>query len=290
MMKVRIALMFFVIPALSVIIGSDRADAFQAEVIPENIYQGDAFIIKISGAEDPETPVALMDGKQFVFSKCGEDCLIAIGAIDLGTKPGRKKIKIATGKKEQDLSLVVKRAKFPSISLTLPEAKVSPGAVDMKRIQKENQRLKELWDKETQRMWEGDFIRPVKNEISTVFGTKRIFNKKRTSIHRGMDFRAKEGEEVRATNKGKAVLAEELFFGGNTVILDHGQGIYTVYMHLSAFNIQNGDIISKGGVIGLAGSTGRATGPHLHFGVKVSGLNTNPVSLFDLKLLSVDLK
>jgi murein DD-endopeptidase MepM/ murein hydrolase activator NlpD len=79
-------------------------------------------------------------------------------------------------------------------------------------------------------------------------------------------------------------LAEELFFGGNTVILDHGQGIYTIYMHLSKFNVSPGDTVSKGDVIGLVGSTGRATGPHLHFGAKVTGINVNPASLINLKL------
>jgi len=239
MMTLRTALLFFVILALFIFIETADAIAFQAKISPQDIYQGDAFVIKVSGTKSSEAPVAIMDGKQFVFSKCGEDCFIAIGAVDLETKPGRKKIKLEMRNQEQYLGLVVKRAMFPSISLTLPEEKVSPGAEDMERIEKENEKLKELWGKETEPMWKGDFIRPVKNEISTVFGTKRIFNKKKTSIHRGMDFRAKEGEEIKASNQGRVVLAEELFFGGNTVILDHGSGIYTVYMHLSALNVKN---------------------------------------------------
>jgi murein DD-endopeptidase MepM/ murein hydrolase activator NlpD len=283
-MKIKTAFLFFVILAQSVIVGSGIAYSFQVKVIPKKIYQGDAFVIKVTGTKHSEAPVASMDGKQFVFSKCGEDCFIAIGAVDLEIKPGRKKIKLALRNQKKNLSLIVKRGKFPSMSLTLPEEKVSPGAEDMKIIENENERLKELWGKETERMWEGNFIRPVENGASTAFGTKRILNEERISIHKGTDFRAEEGEEVKASNSGKVVLAEELFFGGNTVILDHGSGIFTVYMHLSAFKIQNRDIVSKGDVIGLAGSTGRASGPHLHFGIKVSGVNANPVSLFSLKL------
>jgi murein DD-endopeptidase MepM/ murein hydrolase activator NlpD len=123
---------------------------------------------------------------------------------------------------------------------------------------------------------------PLENETSTLFGTKRILNKKRVSVHKGLDI--KWEEEVKASNSGRVVLAEELFFGGNTIILDHGQGIYTIYMHLSEFNITPEDIISKGDVIGLVGSSGRSTGPHLHFGVKVLNINTNPISLVKLNL------
>jgi murein DD-endopeptidase MepM/ murein hydrolase activator NlpD len=133
-------------------------------------------------------------------------------------------------------------------------------------------------------MWEGKFIAPLENEISTVFGTKRVMNEKWTSVHRGMDIRGKEGEQVRASNSGKVVLSEELFYGGNTLVLDHGQGIFSVYMHLSGFNVKSGDIVSKGDAIGLVGSSGRSTGPHLHFGVKVVGINVNPVSLMKLEL------
>ncbi len=91
-------------------------------------------------------------------------------------------------------------------------------------------------------------------------------------------------KEIEASNRGRVVLAEELFFGGNTVVVDHGQGIFTVYMHLSEFNVSPGDLVEKNAVIGYVGSTGRSNGPHLHFGVKVAGINTNPVSLTRLKL------
>ena len=89
-------------------------------------------------------------------------------------------------------------------------------------------------------MWDGGFLSPLEHDVSTVFGTKRIMNGTWTSIHRGMDIRGKEGDDVMASNNGKVVLAEELFFGGNTIILDHGQGIYTIYMHLSKFNVNAG--------------------------------------------------
>jgi murein DD-endopeptidase MepM/ murein hydrolase activator NlpD len=136
----------------------------------------------------------------------------------------------------------------------------------------------------TDRVWDGEFIQPLDNEVSTVFGVKRIMNKKKTSLHRGVDFRGKSGEPVRAFNRGRVVLADELFYGGNTVILDHGQGIYSIYMHLSKFNVKVNDILEKGTVVGRVGSSGRATGPHLHFGVKIRSINTNPLSFLELGL------
>jgi len=154
----------------------------------------------------------------------------------------------------------------------------------MMRAKREDKRLKSICQIVSERLWEGKFILPLENDISTVFGTKRIINQKMISIHRGVDLKGQEGEEVKASNSGRAVLAEELFFGGNTIILDHGQGIYTIYMHLSKFNVKPEDIILKGDIIGFVGSSGRSTGPHLHFGVKVMDINTNPVSLAKLNL------
>jgi murein DD-endopeptidase MepM/ murein hydrolase activator NlpD len=93
-----------------------------------------------------------------------------------------------------------------------------------------------------------------------------------------------EGDKVKASNSGRVVIAEELFFGGKTIVLDHGQGIYTIYMHLLRMDVNAGDVVSKGEVIGFVGSSGRATGPHLHFGAKVLNMSVNPVSLWKLHL------
>jgi len=283
-MKIETLFLCLILFILFLFIGATGSEAFQIKVSPQRIYQGDVFVIKVSGMKHSPSPSAILEGKQMSFSSCGEGCFIAIGAVDIDTKPGRKTVSLNIRKKKTKVKFSARSKEFPLIYLTLSEEKVSPGEEDMKRIEKENERLKELWGKETEKIWEGDFIKPVENEISTVFGTKRVLNQERESIHRGIDLKAKEGEEVRASNSGKVMLAEELFFGGNTLILDHGQGIYTVYMHLSVFNVKPGDIVSKGEVIGLAGSTGRASGPHLHFSVKVSGTSANPVSLFGLKL------
>jgi murein DD-endopeptidase MepM/ murein hydrolase activator NlpD len=260
------------------------AHAFQAEVIPSQIRPGDAFMVQITVDQSSDVPAASFKKKKLPLSSCGEGCYIAVGAAGLATEPGNYTVSIKSGDRSRNLVVKVLQTHFPEIHLTLPDKKVFLNDKDLARAQKEAETLKAIWIKDTERLWKGKFVLPLENEISTQFGLKRIINKKKNSRHRGMDIRGKKGEEVRASNRGRVVLAEELFFGGKTVILDHGQGIYTIYMHLSDFKAKRDAVVSKGEVVGLVGATGRATGPHLHFGVKVLNINANPVSLIGLVL------
>lgn len=283
MMRCR-AILFLLTSAFLLSSRITSVDAFQVDVAPRKISPGDAFVIRITGAEISQSPSASLNGKQFYFSGCGGGCFVTIGAVDLKTKPGVCRVKVKIGKKKINSRIVVKRTTFPILKLTLPEEKVFLNQEDLMRAKNEEERLKSICGIVSDRLWEGRYILPLENNISTVFGTKRIINRKMISLHRGIDIKGQEGEEVRASNTGRVVLAEETFFGGNTIILDHGQGIYTIYMHLSKFAVSPLDIVSKGGVIGLVGSTGRSSGPHLHFGVKVMNINTNPVSFAELAL------
>jgi murein DD-endopeptidase MepM/ murein hydrolase activator NlpD len=274
----------FLVSAFLLFFTHSPVSAFQAEVSPYEINPGDAFIIKVTGAETSEIPDASLEGKPFYFSSCGKGCFVSIGAVRLETKPGVYEILLSIGKEKRSLNIVVKRTSFPTVRLTLPEDLVFLSPENLRRAEREEEKLKFLFQVVSERLWRGSFIRPLENEISTIFGTKRILNEKKISIHRGVDIKGKEGEGVKASNSGRVVLAEELFFGGNTVILDHGQGIYTFYMHLSRFNVKLHDYVSKGDIIGFVGSTGRSSDSHLHFGVKVLNINTNPVAFVALKL------
>jgi murein DD-endopeptidase MepM/ murein hydrolase activator NlpD len=255
-----------------------------AEISPQKISPGDAFIIKVTGVKSGQTLCASFGKTEIPFGNCGEGCYLAIWAVDIQTKPKAYYVHVTAGKKKIKLKLRIKKTNFPELHLSLPDEKVFPSPDDLDRVEKENNKLKDIWQNVSERLWEGKFIAPLENEISTVFGTKRVINEKFASVHRGMDIRGKEGEQVRASNSGKVVLSEELFYGGNTLVLDHGQGIFSIYMHLSGFNVKSGDIVSKGDAIGLVGSSGRSTGPHLHFGVKVAGINVDPSSLMKLQL------
>ncbi|PKL51727.1 MAG: hypothetical protein CVV37_04960 [Nitrospira bacterium HGW-Nitrospira-1] len=261
-----------------------QADAFQAELKPASIRQGDAFLLRVTGLNRSIEPSAMLNKKPLRFSSCGEGCFVAIGAVDLNARAGVYRIPLKIGQHKSILRLRVLKGRFETIHLTLPEEKVSPVPEDIDRIKREAGLLTSIWEIDSERLMEGGFVFPLENPLSTPFGTKRIINKETVSIHRGLDIKGKEGEDIHASNRGRVVLTEELFFGGNTLILDHGHGIFTVYMHLSGFNVGLGDLVSKNDVIGFVGSSGRSSGPHLHFGVKVTGMNINPVSITRLRL------
>lgn len=261
-----------------------HADAFQAKVLPSRIHPGDAFMVMVSGLKKEAEPSALLNEKPLHFSSCGKGCFIGLGAFDLSTRPGVYRMLLKAGQQKTLLRMHVLKGRFETINLTLPEEKVSPSPENIVRIEKEADLLSSIWQIDSERLWEGSFLLPLQNPLSIPFGTKRIINMGTVSIHKGLDMRGQEGEEIKASNTGRVILTEELFFGGNTVILDHGQGIFTVYMHMSGFKVSPGDLVSKNDIIGFVGSTGRASGPHLHFGVKVTGINVNPVSLTGLNL------
>lgn len=270
--------------AIFVFLLCNPSSALEVAVSPKEVLPGDAFVIKVTDIEFSKLPSAYCFGKKYHFSPCGEHCLIAVGAVEIKTSPGVYPVTVRTDGKIKRENIVVRPKTFPIIELTMPEEKIFLSPSNLARVKKETRKLKLIFQKVNQRIWKGSFLLPLRNEISSQYGAKRIFNKKRISIHRGIDIKGKEGEEVRASNHGKVVLARELFFGGNTIILDHGLGIYSLYMHLSRVRVRLGEMVSKGDVIGLVGSSGRSTGPHLHFGIKIMNTSANPLSLVRLGL------
>jgi murein DD-endopeptidase MepM/ murein hydrolase activator NlpD len=277
-------ILFFLLSVLFVLGTDASAKSLRAEISPRKIKPGDVFFIRVKNAKSSEVPVASLAGGEFSFSACGEGCFIAIGAADIKATPGPHIVKMKVGSERRNLRISVKRVRFPMVKLTLPEDKVilSPG--DLERARNEEKKLEGIFQTISGKLWNGAFVMPLENELSTTFGTERIMNEKLVSVHKGIDIRGKEGEDVKASNDGRVAVAEGLFFGGNTVVIDHGQGVFTVYMHLSKMKVSPGDLVSKGEIIGFVGSSGRATGPHLHFGAKVAYIPVNPVSLIELRL------
>ena len=257
--------------------------ALTVKVLPTEISPGDAFVIKVEGAGG-SVPEAAPGGNSLDFTGCGKGCFEAIDSFGVDTHPGSYPIKVKAGQTDLKITVTVKRTVFPTINLTLPEKEVILGAKNLERAKREEKLLEAIWRRDTPRLWEGGFVFPLPTEVSSPFGLRRVMNGERISIHKGIDMKGRAGQKVRACNSGRVVLARNLFFGGNTVVVDHGTGIYSIYMHLSRFDVQPGEKVSKGQTIGLVGSTGRATGPHLHFSVKVGDISTNPVSLIRLPL------
>ncbi len=274
----------FFITALFVFSAPANAKTLRVTVSPGKISPGDAFFIRVRNVKTSLPPSASLSGKEFYFGGCGDGCYLAVGSVDMETKRGCHIIKLKSGNKIRNLKLYVRKARFPETELTLPDDEVFLSPEDLDRAKNDSRRLEEIFQRVSDKLWDGSFIKPVENDLSTAFGAKRIMNGKWVSVHKGVDIKGREGEEVRASNNGRVILGEELFFGGKTIVLDHGQGIYTVYMHLLGMEVNPGDIVSKGEIIGFVGSSGRSTGPHLHFSAKILNLSVNPVSLWNLHL------
>jgi murein DD-endopeptidase MepM/ murein hydrolase activator NlpD len=181
--------------------------------------------------------------------------------------------------------VVVGKGKYHSIAASVPKQYTEPNPEQVQKIDQDKTLKEHAFARMTsEREWSGSFRPPVKAQISDVFGTSRTFNGKTQSVHQGLDYAVPEGTPVAAVNGGTVLLAQPLFFEGNCVVLDHGQGLLTLYMHLSKIEVKEGDRVTSGERIGLSGGTGRATGPHLHVAVRWQGVYLNPATLLSLQL------
>ena len=184
------------------------------------------------------------------------------------------------GKPSVQQHIRIEQKKFPVQELKVARAYVEPPPEVRARIAEEAKRSREVLGVfSQQRRWRLPMQRPAPGEISSAFGLRRVFNGQPRSQHRGLDLRGAEGTPVLAMEDGTVALAEELYFSGNVVYLDHGLGLFSVYAHLSAIDVRPGQQVSRGQALGKVGSTGRATGPHLHLGCYALGMAVNPLPL-----------
>jgi murein DD-endopeptidase MepM/ murein hydrolase activator NlpD len=238
-------------------------------------------------------------GHEIVFSfDAGSKTWFALAGVSLETAPGTYALNL-TGETKGKTSgakisfshkFAVARANYPKIAVKLSvEGKFTePTPEQVKQIQEGQEIKKDYLSRVTaEREWSGQFRAPVEASISDVFGSVRIFNGKTSSPHQGLDFRVPSGTPVAAMNDGTVLLARPLYFEGGFVVLDHGQGLLTLYLHLSEFKVKEGEQVKRGQEIALSGGTGRATGPHLHVAVRWQGTYLDPERLLQLRLPSV---
>lgn len=210
-------------------------------------------------------------------------------AADLEKAPGEYELKVtgqtASGEKIScSVTVTVRKGLFATEKLQVGRQFVEPSPEQIKRADEERQKLRDIFDRVTpERLWDGSFQIPLDGVTTgSNFGRRRILNGNPGSPHGGADLPGITGTPVHATQRGRVVLAEELFFSGNTVVLDHGLGIYTFYGHLSEIDVKVGDTVDAGAVLGKVGATGRVTGPHLHWGLTVERARVNPMLLVKL--------
>ncbi len=170
------------------------------------------------------------------------------------------------------LKVKVKPIKYPEEVLQVDSKKVELSKKDLKRAVKERAILDQIYKTSNpQKYFSANFVKPMESVITSYYGTARVYNSIKNSPHLGVDFRAAEGERVPVTNDGKVVFADNLFFTGYTVIVDHGLNIFSVYAHLSKLQVKAEQFVKRGDLLGLSGKTGRVSGPHLHWGIKING-------------------
>ena len=203
--------------------------------------------------------------------------------IPIGKKPQKIVIELkwkdSNGRRQTDkVSLRIVEGNYKKEILQVAPKHVSPSPKDLQRIKAEKKEIRSIYASSSNtRLWYGHFVKPLNSDITSVFGTQRLFNGQLQSYHRGTDFRAKVGTPVFASNFGTVRLAKNLFYSGNIVIVDHGKGIFTNYAHLSKIDVRPGQYIARGDQIGLSGATGRVSGPHLHWGVKINDAYVDPL-------------
>jgi murein DD-endopeptidase MepM/ murein hydrolase activator NlpD len=201
--------------------------------------------------------------------------------IDLDTKPGRYDVSISAGPSETDriIHLLTVRPKtFPTRQLKVDPAFVNPPAEAMARIRDDAERLNGVWTSSSAtRLWSGPFVRPVPDAANSAFGSRSVFNGEPRSAHGGADFSSPAGTPVKAPNDGRIALAGDLYFTGNTVVIDHGGGLLSLFAHLRAISVRESESVKAGVVVGEVGATGRVTGPHLHWTVRANRARVDPL-------------
>ncbi|ADP86403.1 Peptidase M23 [Nitratidesulfovibrio vulgaris RCH1] len=206
--------------------------------------------------------------------------------VALDAAPGVRSFSVRRGDEAESWAVrrqvQVQRVEYPVQKLTVAGRYVNLPKATLARHEAERQRVREILGRFTPEVhWRLPFKRPVPGEVSSDFGLRREFNGERRAPHRGLDLRGGEGDSVRACAAGRVMLAEEHYFSGNVVYIDHGLGVVSSYMHLSAFSVRPGDMVSAGDEVGKVGKTGRVTGPHLHFGLAVLGESIAPLPLLE---------
>jgi len=251
-------------------------------VSPKKIVPGGLMVVTVKNADGPVE--GSFRGKTLHFNPA-KGSYKAVTGIDLNVEPGVYQLALTVNGMEINREVVVAKKKYPVQRLTLPEDMVVLSPENEARAERDQRKMAAIWPVDSLRVWNGRFIDPLPGKpLGTPFGVRRVINDIPKNPHSGVDITADEGEPVKAPNDGVVILVDDQFYSGNSVVLDHGQGIYTMFFHLSKATVKYGQAVRKGDVIARVGSTGRSTGAHLHWGVRVQGAKVDPLELIKLRL------
>lgn len=259
------------------------------ETAPIQVKQGEIALITLALEPDIPSVMGAFLGHPIPFFKKSADEYAAIIGIDLDQPVGLQPFVVTWKKGEstdrREVAIEVVAVSFGTQSLKLPKGMVDLDPPILARVEKEQARMKEIFNKSAdQKLWEAAFIVPTEGKVAGTFGLRRIMNGQPRNPHTGEDITAPLGTPVLASNGGKVILVGDFFFNGHSVIIDHGLGLFSMYFHLAETVVKEGETVVKGQTIGSVGQSGRATGPHLHWGVRLNGARVNPFSLIEKNL------
>jgi len=256
---------------------------------PTKIVNGSPVLFQLSAPKITQSVSGIWLSHHLDFFHAG-NLWYALGGVPVETGPGVYELRLtealASGKAvEISRKIKITRATYPKITVKVAKQYTEPNPEQLKNINADKEVKQKVFATETtQRLWAGSFEPPVSAAISDVFGTARIFNQEVQSRHLGLDYGVPAGTGVHAVNRGTVILARPLYFEGSCLMIDHGQGLFSLYLHLSEFSVKEGDQVETGQLVGMSGGSGRATGPHLHLAIRWQGVYLNPALLLQLKI------
>ena len=231
---------------------------------------------------DAEPATARYRDRKVLVTRNDDNDYVAVIGLSLGSKPGRHYLKVKNSSGEtQNLGFQVEDKAYEEQHITIKDKrKVNPEKRDMERIARESKQIKSAlrhWSQQDDVVLA--FEKPVEGPTSSPFGLRRFFNEQARNPHSGLDIAAPEGTPIRAPAPGTVIETGDFFFNGNTVLLDHGQGLVTMYCHMNRIDVTPGQTVDSGEILGEVGMTGRVTGPHLHWGVSLNDARIDPLLL-----------
>ena len=281
----------FCLASLLALLVLDRAGAAQQPIsyTPAKLQSGSPILFRaaLTGASGV-TGTWLKHALTFTRSPQGDWFVLA--GVDVEQAPGTYPLEVSEtladgSTRRLTREIEVGPAHYRTSTIQVEQKFVTPDPATQARIAADSAIKAAAFGHVTaQPLWSGDFARPVPYAPTDSFGTRRTFNGTLASIHKGADFHAAAGTPVYAANDGVVAIAQPMFYEGNFIVVDHGQRVFSLYMHFSRIDVHVGDRVRKGQRLGLSGATGRVTGPHLHFGIRWQGAYLDPVLLLKLPL------
>jgi murein DD-endopeptidase MepM/ murein hydrolase activator NlpD len=262
------------------VVAAAPTDAIRVSVAARAVQPGELVVLTITTSKPLDTlEVKAFDHEQPVF-RVAPAVWRALVGIDLDVKPGTYSASIGG----TQYPLRVRPKQFRTRTLKVDEAFLNPPVSERPRIDREAAEMAGLWKSAgPDRLWSGPFVRPVPDAANSAFGTRSIYNGgEHRNVHTGADFMSAAGTPIHAPNAGRIAIAGDLYFTGNTVVIDHGLGVYSMLAHMSKLSVRQGDIVQAGQVVGLVGATGRVTGPHLHWAMRLGGARVDPLAVLAL--------